>query len=54
MTADLDDLSEHAIYLCGSPEMIAGAKQAFLGRGAQLDYIYAEGFTVQQKQSVAA
>lgn len=54
VTADLDDLSEHAIYLCGSPEMIAGAKQAFLGRGAQLDYIYAEGFTVQQKQSVAA
>jgi CDP-4-dehydro-6-deoxyglucose reductase len=29
VTADLGDLAEYAIYLCGSPEMIASAKQTF-------------------------
>lgn len=52
--ADLPDLSEHAIYLCGSPLMIAAAKSTFVGRGAALDFIYTEGFTAQQSQPVAA
>jgi CDP-4-dehydro-6-deoxyglucose reductase len=52
--AELDDLSEHAIYLCGSPIMIADAKRAFAGRGASLDHIYCEGFTLQNAQSAAA
>lgn len=52
--ADLPDLSEHAIYLCGSPLMISAAKSAFLARGATLDFIYTEGFTAQQSQPVAA
>lgn len=47
VAADLEDLSEHAIYLCGSPDMIFGAKQAFIARGASLDHIYTEGFTPQ-------
>lgn len=42
--ADFADLSECAIYLCGSPEMIASAKQAFVDRGASLQHIYTEGF----------
>jgi CDP-4-dehydro-6-deoxyglucose reductase len=36
--ADFDDLSAHAIYLCGSPLMIADAMQAFLDRGAARVY----------------
>lgn len=52
--ADVPDLSEHAIYLCGSPEMIVAAKQAFIARGASLEHIYSEGFTRQHAQSAAA
>lgn len=44
VAADLPDLSEHAIYLCGSPEMILSAKQSFIARGASMTHIYAEGF----------
>ncbi|MEM5275622.1 2Fe-2S iron-sulfur cluster-binding protein [Cupriavidus taiwanensis] len=45
--ADLGDLSEHAIYLCGSPDMIRDARAAFLAHGASPDYIYADSFTFQ-------
>jgi CDP-4-dehydro-6-deoxyglucose reductase, E3 len=45
--ADLPDLSEHSIYLCGSPAMIADAKHAFLARGADLERIYTDGFSFQ-------
>lgn len=45
--ADFEDLSEHAIYLCGSPMMIADALPALLGRGAARDRIYTEGFVTQ-------
>ncbi|MFJ4291518.1 2Fe-2S iron-sulfur cluster-binding protein [Cupriavidus sp. NPDC089707] len=45
--ADLGDLSEHAIYLCGSPDMIRDARAAFLARGASPDHIYADSFTFQ-------
>lgn len=44
---DLGDLSEHAIYLCGSPDMIRDARQAFLDRGASTEHIYADSFTFQ-------
>jgi CDP-4-dehydro-6-deoxyglucose reductase len=44
---DLPDLSEHAIYLCGSPTMIADAKAAFTGCGASIDHIYADSFVFQ-------
>lgn len=47
--ADLDDLSEPAFYLCGSPAMIAGAKAAFLGRGASPEHIYCDGFVFQTR-----
>ena len=42
-----DELAEHAIYLCGSPDMIAHARRALLARQASLHHIYAEGFTHQ-------
>ncbi|PTQ66836.1 2Fe-2S iron-sulfur cluster-binding protein [Celeribacter persicus] len=42
--ADLPDLSEHAIYLCGSPEMIAEARGRFLEAGASVNHIYADSF----------
>lgn len=45
--SDLPDLSEHAIYLCGSPTMIADAKAAFAGCGASVDHIYADSFVFQ-------
>lgn len=48
VTADFDDLSEHAIYLCGSPAMISSAKQEFISRSASMEHIYTEGFTLQR------
>jgi CDP-4-dehydro-6-deoxyglucose reductase len=44
---DLPDLSEHAIYVCGSPAMIGEAKAAFLARGASPAHLYTEGFSFQ-------
>ncbi len=46
--ADLGDLSEHAIYLCGSPNMIRDARAAFIARGASPDHLYADSFTFQR------
>ena len=45
--ADLPNLSEHSIYLCGSPAMIADAKIAFVGSGASMDHLYADSFVFQ-------
>jgi CDP-4-dehydro-6-deoxyglucose reductase len=45
---DLPDLSEHAVYLCGSPDMIRDARRAFVERGADPAYIYADSFTFQR------
>ena len=45
--ADGVELPDHAIYLCGSPAMIADAKRAFIARGAEPAHIHVEGFTVQ-------
>ena len=45
---DTADLSEHSIYLCGSPRMIHDAKEAFLARGACVDRTYVDGFSFQQ------
>ncbi|MBV8273213.1 MAG: 2Fe-2S iron-sulfur cluster binding domain-containing protein [Cupriavidus sp.] len=47
VAADIGDLSEHAIYLCGSPNMIRDAKQTFMVLGAQAPFIYSDGFTFQ-------
>ena len=47
VAADIGDLSEHAIYLCGSPNMIHDAKQTFMVLGAQAPFIYSDGFTFQ-------
>ena len=33
--AEIEDLSEYAIYLCGSPEMVAAAKARFIARRCQ-------------------
>jgi len=50
--ADFDDLSRHAIYLCGSPNMIAAARKAFISKGADMDYVYADGFHFQYQEEV--
>jgi CDP-4-dehydro-6-deoxyglucose reductase len=47
VTADIKDLSEYAIYLCGSPEMISSAKQAFLLHRASVEHIYSEAFVAR-------
>jgi len=44
---DLADLSEHSIYLCGSPAMIGDAKQAFVEHGAELRHVHSDGFSFQ-------
>ncbi|HVZ13539.1 MAG TPA: 2Fe-2S iron-sulfur cluster-binding protein [Bauldia sp.] len=45
--ADIEDFSEYAIYLCGSPDMIADAKRRFMAQGASLNHIYADSFFFQ-------
>ncbi|MEN4922342.1 2Fe-2S iron-sulfur cluster-binding protein [Achromobacter spanius] len=50
---DHDDLSEHAIYLCGAPEMIRQAKSLLAARGASLDHMYADSFTFQHELASA-
>ena len=47
VVADIADLSEHSIYLCGSPAMIHDAKQLFVAHGADLDHIYTDAFSFQ-------
>lgn len=54
VAGDFEDLSEHSIYLCGSPRMIFDAKQAFLARGASAENLYTEGFAFQRSLSVPA
>jgi CDP-4-dehydro-6-deoxyglucose reductase len=49
---DLPDLSEHALYLCGSPAMVADAKRRFLACGAAPEYLYADAFTLQREAVV--
>lgn len=45
--ADLPDLADHAVYLCGSPAMIAAAKRRFLAHGASAAHVYSDGFSFQ-------
>ncbi|MGN6461075.1 MAG: 2Fe-2S iron-sulfur cluster-binding protein [Pseudolabrys sp.] len=51
---DYPDLSGHAIYLCGSPPMIAEAKSRFMACGAMAEFMYAEGFMAQQQPQAVA
>lgn len=50
---DLADLSEHAIYLCGSPAMIQDAKALFTLSGADINKIYADSFLFQNQLASA-
>lgn len=50
---DFPDLSEAAIYLCGSPAMVDEARRDFLARGASIDHIYSDAFHFQS-DAVAA
>jgi CDP-4-dehydro-6-deoxyglucose reductase len=52
--ADHEDLSEHSIYLCGSPTMIAYAKTSFAQRGSQVEHVYSDGFSFQHAMSIEA
>lgn len=42
---DLQDASDYAFYLCGSPEMIAQVRELLIERGADPEYIYSDSFT---------
>ena len=48
--AEIEDLSEYAIYLCGSPTMVASAKSAFIEQGASLNHIYSDSFLFQHNR----
>lgn len=50
VTAEIEDLSEYAIYLCGSPTMVAAAKALFIASGASLNHIYADSFLFQHNR----
>lgn len=47
---DIEDIEEHAIYLCGSPGMISSAKSLFLARGASVNHIYTDSFLFQHNR----
>jgi CDP-4-dehydro-6-deoxyglucose reductase, E3 len=49
---DLDDLSGHAVYLCGSPTMVADARRTFCARGADVDHIYSDSFVFQREEEL--
>ncbi len=51
---DYPDLSEHAFYLCGSPQMIQQARVAFVGNKADPAFIYSDSFTFQHAELSAA
>ncbi|GAB2726029.1 2Fe-2S iron-sulfur cluster-binding protein [Comamonas sediminis] len=51
---DFEDLSEHSIYLCGSPHMIADAKALMALSGAALDKIYSDSFIFQNEAAAVA
>jgi CDP-4-dehydro-6-deoxyglucose reductase len=51
VVADLPDLSEHSIYLCGSPAMIHDARPLFFAHGADPDHIYTDAFSFQHSVS---
>lgn len=44
---DVPDLSEHAVYLCGSPAMIEQAQAMFKQHGADERFMYADAFNFQ-------
>lgn len=46
---DIGDLSEHAIYLCGSPAMIDAARATFATAGASPAHVYADSFVFQSR-----
>jgi CDP-4-dehydro-6-deoxyglucose reductase len=46
---DFPDLSEHAVYLCGSPAMVAQGKRRVLDLHASPQHVYVDGFTFQHE-----
>ena len=48
--AEIEDISEPAIYLCGSPLMVADAKSRFIAAGASLNHIYTDSFLFQHNR----
>lgn len=51
---DFEDLSEHSIYLCGSPHMIQDAKAIVGLAGAQMNRIYSDSFIFQHEAATPA
>lgn len=51
---DFGDLSEHSLYLCGSPSMIQEAKALLALSGAALDKIYSDSFVFQNEAVAVA
>lgn len=50
---DLGDLSQHALYLCGSPRMISAARATFTANGASAEHIYTDAFVFQTPPQMA-
>lgn len=51
---DFADLSEHSIYLCGSPHMVQDAKVVVGMAGAALNKIYSDSFVFQNAAATIA
>jgi CDP-4-dehydro-6-deoxyglucose reductase len=50
VAAEIEDISEPAIYLCGSPVMVADSKRRFIAAGASLNHIYTDSFLFQHNR----
>lgn len=51
---DFEDLSEHSIYLCGSPHMIQDAKAVVGLAGAAVNKVYSDSFVFQNEAATVA
>lgn len=46
ISRDLPDLSEHIVYICGAPAMVADVKRLALGLGTPVEHIFTDSFAV--------
>lgn len=51
ISQDISDLSEYDAYICGSPEMVAAAKDQFIRDGIPVDQIHTDSFIFSHQLS---
>ncbi|UUX94494.1 2Fe-2S iron-sulfur cluster-binding protein [Aquabacterium sp. J223] len=51
VTATLPDLAGHEVYACGSPDMVAAARERFLAHGLAADNFHCDAFAPSTEQA---